>query len=373
VRVRYPDEVPTLTDGRVTLRAHARADVPRIVEQCRDPESIRWTTVPTPYDERDAQEWIGSVVPAGWSDDATYCFAIEHGGVFAGSVDLRIRGGGEAEIGFGLHPGARGGHVMRRALALLLDWGFDRGIEVVHWRAFVGNWSSRRTVWALGFRFGPTIPGLLPHRGERRDGWTGWIGRDDPREPVEPWLVPPVLEADGVRLRPWRDDDAAGLVEAANDPVMREWVPDSPLPRTPDEVPPYLLRVRLAAATNQRVAWCVADRDTDGVLGNVALFDFEDGADDLTAQVGYWSHPVGRGRGAMTAGLRAVCEWAMRPSRAGGLGARRLYLLTSSRNDASRRLAERVGFVHVGTERASAPVAGGGYEDNALYDLVRED
>ncbi|WP_432479234.1 GNAT family N-acetyltransferase [Nocardioides sp. GXQ0305] len=372
--MRFPDDVPTLTDGEVVLRAHGSADVPRIVQQCRDPESVAWTTVPTPYGEDDAAEWLGTVVPQGWARDTTYCFAVEHAGRFAGSVDLRMRGGGEAEVGFGLHPEARGQAVMRRALDLLLDWGFDQcGVAVVMWRAFVGNWASRRTAWSLGFTFGPTVPDLLPHRGERRDGWTGWIGAGDPRRPREPWLVPPVLDAGQVVLRPWHEDDAAGLVEAAGDPVLRRWIPDSPLPRSLDEVPAYLQRVRLGAATNQRVAWCVADRVTDAVLGNVAVFDFEDEADDLTAQVGYWSHPAGRGRGAMTEALRAACDWAMRPADAGGLGARRLYLLTSGRNDASRRLAERAGFVHVGTERQSAPVAGGGFEDNALYDRLRGD
>ena len=371
--MRFPDDVPTLTDGVVVLRAHTVADIPRIVEQCNDPESIAWTTVPTPYDDRDAKEWIGSTIPAGWAEDSTYCFAVEYDGRFAGSVDLRMRGGGEAELGFGLHPDVRGNRVMRRALDLLLDWGFGRGLAVVHWKAFVGNWSSRRTVWALGFSFGPTIPRLLPHRGERRDGWTAWIGPDDPREPAEPWLVPPLLEDGPVRLRAWREGDAAGLVEAANDPVLREWIPDSPLPRAADDVPAYLQRVHLGAATNGRLAWCVADRETDAVLGNIALFDFEGEDDELTAQVGYWSHPAGRGRGVMTTALRTATEWAMRPTAAGGLGVRRLYLLTSVRNAGSRRLAERVGFRHVGTERESAPVAGGGFEDNALYDLLRGD
>jgi len=50
--------------------------------------------------------------------------------------------------------------------------------------------------------------------------------RPDPREPAEPWLVPPVIEADGVRLRPWREEDGPRLVEAANDPVL---VADNPL------------------------------------------------------------------------------------------------------------------------------------------------
>lgn len=371
--MRFPDEVPTLTDGVVSLRAHLAGDVPRIVEQCRDPESVAWTTVPTPYGEGDAVDWITRIVPAGWADDTTYGFAIEHEGRFAGTVDLRMRGDGVAELGFGLHPDARGAGVMRRALDLVLDWGFGRGIAVVQWRAFVGNWASRRTVWSLGFGFGPTVPKLLPQRGERRDAWTAWLGADDPREPVAPWLVPPVLEADGVRLRPWREDDGPRLVGAANDPVLRDWLPDTPLPRSLDAVPDYLTRVHLGAATNGRVAWCVADAVTDLALGNVALFEFEDEGDDLTAQVGYWSHPAGRGRGVMTTALRLLAGWALRRTADGGFGARRLYLLTSARNAGSRRLAERAGFVHVGTERMAAPRADGRYEDNALYDLLRED
>ena len=47
-------DVPTLTDGAVTLRAHAAADLQRSWEQCQDPESIRWTTVPVPYSHADA-------------------------------------------------------------------------------------------------------------------------------------------------------------------------------------------------------------------------------------------------------------------------------------------------------------------------------
>src|SRR4051794_14334692 len=40
---------PTLTDGTVTLRAHRADDVQGSFEQCQDPVSQRWTTVPVPY------------------------------------------------------------------------------------------------------------------------------------------------------------------------------------------------------------------------------------------------------------------------------------------------------------------------------------
>ncbi len=370
--MRFPDDVPVLTDGDVTLRAHTLDDLPRVVEQCHDAESLAWTTVPSPYTEDDGRDWLGRVIPAAWADDTTYAFAIEVDGRFGGTVDLRMRGGGEAELGFGLHPDVRGRRVMRRALDLLLDWAFDdRGVEVVTWRAFVGNWASRRTVWDLGFSFGATVPRLLPHRGGRRDAWTAWLGRGDERSPSVPWHVAPLLEKDGVRLRPWRDDDAAALVEAGSDPLVREWIPGTPLPTTLDDAPGYLEMVRVAHAEGRRIGWCVADAATDQPLGNVGVFDFEGDGDEVTAQVGYWSLPAGRGRGAMVTGLGLASDWLLGTRADGGFGARRLYLLTSVDNAASRRLAERTGFEHVGTERLSGPGLGGGWVDSAVYDRLR--
>jgi hypothetical protein len=59
----FPDSVPILIDAEagVTLRAAARRDLPAMVEQCRDPAMIRWTTVPNPsdgYQLRDAEEFL---------------------------------------------------------------------------------------------------------------------------------------------------------------------------------------------------------------------------------------------------------------------------------------------------------------------------
>lgn len=367
LRVPFPDVVPLLTDGVVTLRAHRDDDVPRIVEQCTDPESVRWTRVPQPYGADEARAFVAQRVAPRWDDDVAWGFAIEHEGRFAGTVDLRPHGAGEAEVGFGLHPDARGRGVMQRAVTLLLDWAFThRDVAVVHWRCFEGNWPSRRTAWALGFRFGPTIPARVGHP----DRWTAWLGRDDPREPVDRWLDPVPLTGDGVRLRAWRDDDGPRLVEAAHDPVLRAGIPHNPLPRSADEVAGYLRLVGLRAATGERVAWCVADAGSDAgsdaALGNVAVFGFDDGS----AEVGFWAHPEGRGRGVMATALGLVVAHALAPLDAGGLGVRRLDLLTGAGNRGARGLAERAGFVLVGVEHASLPAADGGWGDTARYERV---
>ena len=85
---------------------------------------IRWTTVPTPpdgYGLRDAEEFL-ALTAAGWTSGQRLGWTIEarrdgwRG--FCGSIDLRMEGDGIAEVGFGLHPAARGRSIMTAALQL---------------------------------------------------------------------------------------------------------------------------------------------------------------------------------------------------------------------------------------------------------------
>ena len=178
-RVQLPT-APELTDGPdLVLRQPLPGDVDDIIAQCRDPDFQRWTRVPVPYHESDARDFLKRVAE-GWRANAAM-FAIAYEERFAGSVDLRFDGIGGAEVGFGLAPWARGKGVMTRALRLILAWGFGLpGIEVVYWRAQVGNWASRRVAGRCGFRMEGTVRGLLEQRGERRDAWIGSLRRGEP-------------------------------------------------------------------------------------------------------------------------------------------------------------------------------------------------
>jgi RimJ/RimL family protein N-acetyltransferase len=178
-RVQLP-AAPGLTDGPdLVLRQPLPGDVDDIVAQCRDPEFQRWTRVPVPYHESDAQDFLKRVAE-GWRANVAM-FAVAYQGRFAGSVELRFDGVGGAEVGFGLAPWARGKGVMTRALRLVLAWGFGLpGINVVYWRAQVGNSASRRVAGRCGFRMEGTVRGLLEQRGERRDAWIGSLRRGEP-------------------------------------------------------------------------------------------------------------------------------------------------------------------------------------------------
>jgi RimJ/RimL family protein N-acetyltransferase len=192
---RFPDDVPVLTDGAVTLRAHAPADLDRIVEQSTDPVSLRFTTVPRPYTRQHAGQYLEHV-RQGWEASgptSARSWAIGLGpatapGPFAGTIDYRPTGAGTAEVGFGLHPGARGHGAVEKALRLVLGYAFDDdGIELMHWQAVVGNWASRRIAWRCGFRLEGTVRMFGVHPDGAHDCWIGSLHRTEERKPCEPW------------------------------------------------------------------------------------------------------------------------------------------------------------------------------------------
>lgn len=299
---------------------------------------------------------------------------VEADGRPAGSITLSPLRPGEAELTVELADpvtaeAAAGAAAVVSAVVSArraLEWAFTHGYAVVHWHARSGDFPSRRVAWEAGFTFGATLPRRFD--GVVADCWTGWVTPEGDGEPTTRWLEPEVLETPRLRLRPWLESDGDALVEASNDAVLRHFVPYSPLPRRRDAVPAYLSRIALAAANGDRVAWCVADQETDEAVGNVAVFELAGLPGRDEAQVGYWARPSARGRGVMAEAVRRATDWALDPA---GLDVHRLYLLTSASNTGSRRVAERAGFVHVGTERGNAP-AGDRWEDSTLYDRLRD-
>src|SRR5690606_3602618 len=131
------------------------------------------------------------LIPAGWRNGTSYGWAIEAEldgpgeRRYAGTIDLGLAGDGTAEVGFSLHPAARGRGVMGTALRLVRDYGLDvAGLRAIRWRARVGNWPSRVVAAAAGFRFDGTVRSSLDFRGELVDGWVATITATDDRKPI---------------------------------------------------------------------------------------------------------------------------------------------------------------------------------------------
>ena len=370
-------EVPVLTDGVVTLREHLPADVDAVTQMCRDPEFSRWTTVPVPYERSMAEQFIDEVIRRGWREHTSYGWAIEavdDDGTarFAGNVDIRTRP--RPDIGFGLHPWARGRGLMTRAVRLATRWCFDTlGMPVMHWECHAGNWGSWRVAWACGFSFEGTASSYSPQRGELRDAWLAVLRPDAEQRPASRWLEVPVLEGERVRLRPYTDADLPRLVEACRDPRTRHWLPSLPDPYTLESARDFVRRCGLDASLGKRVSWAVVDLGTNQLLADLGLFNLDRALCPGSSEVGYLAHPSARGRGVVTEAVRLAAEHAFRPANAGGLGCHRVQLGSSWGNTASRHVAEAVGFNQVGHFRLDGLLGDGTYEDGAWYDLLPSD
>lgn len=368
----FPEDVPTLTDGEITLRAHALSDVDEVLVQCTDPDSIRWTTVPVPYSDEDAKGFVTEIVPSGWLTGKDLGFAIEapHAdGVrrFSGSIALRPMDTGVAEIAFGLHPGVRGRGVASRAVKLILDWGFQhRGLDVVVWYAHVGNWASWRVAWANGFSYDGKVAKFLSQRGERHDAWCGSLRKEDSREPRHAWHVPPTLESERLRLRPHRDDDGPRFVEMMADERTRHFGGRFGWANNMGPADTALIRPREFDARGERYDWTIADRETDELIGEIQLFNLG-GLDKTAAEIGYSVHPAARGKGVLTEALGLLVDCAFTSKDKGGLGIRRLSLSTAGSNKASRYAAEKAGFTYVASLPESFPSGESGFEDETIY------
>ncbi len=358
-------DVPTLTDGTVTLRRHRDDDIAAVVEQSTDPESRRWTTIPLEYDRDDARRFVREIMPSGWATDQEWGFAVEVEGRYAGTVSLRNEGLDRAEIAFGSHPWVRGSGATLRALRLLVDWGFaERKLETISWWAFRGNWASRKTTWRLGFSCEGVVRQWLPQRGDLHDAWVGTLRRDDPREPRGTWLDTPVLTGSSVVLRPLRETDVPRIVEACTDERTSYWLGRMPVPYSAADAAAWLETTIEGAAAGTKITWALADPASDDLLGAINIFDLVPGAE---GEVGYWAHPVARGQGVMTEATRLVVRHAFED-----LDLRIVRAVAAVDNAASRRVIEANGLRLSGIERMGTQVRTG-YADAARYDLTREE
>jgi RimJ/RimL family protein N-acetyltransferase len=137
-------------------------------------------------------------------------------------------------------------------------------------------------------------------------------------------------------LRPWRESDAAALVELCNDAEIARWT-RIPHPYRDTDARLYLLHRHDLVLAGATAPLAVVDAADGRLLGNVAvtLINWE----RLRGEVGYWLGARARGHGHATRAVQAISDWAF-----ASLGLGRLTLLAATGNAPSQRVAERAGF-----------------------------
>jgi RimJ/RimL family protein N-acetyltransferase len=177
-------------------------------------------------------------------------------------------------------------------------------------------------------------------------------------------LPTPTLHTARLLLRPSADADADALFALHSSPhVMRYW--DAPPWSEHGRAERFIAACRQIAyeRTGARLA---VDRTSDGVLiGWCSLTRWN--PDYRSASLGYCLDYAVWGHGYATEAARALLQWAFDT-----LALNRVQAETDTRNLASARVLEKIGFVRQGTLREDC-VVNGEVSDSWVFGLIRRE
>ncbi|HZE41291.1 MAG TPA: GNAT family N-acetyltransferase [Stackebrandtia sp.] len=346
------------------LRPPAERDLDAVSHMYNDPATARWTLVPHPFTAWHRDNYLAMVGREWATDTMRWMVTDRTDDTVLGSAALRVMRRDTAEVLFTTMPRARHKKVATRACHAMARYAFDRlSVERLSWDAMVGNHLSRLIALRLGFRMEGVARGFGSQRGDRVDMWIAALRPGELRSPVgEPpagyertrrramvFVAPqPTLDTEiaGLRLRPLSGDDVDALYEAGQDAEFARWT-TVPQPYERHHAEYFVTGYADAGwRAGTMVTFALADAD-DRYCGAIDL-RLDDKYPHI-AEVGFNTAPWARGKGYMTAAVRAVCDFGFK-----SFDLRRVEWKAFVGNDGSRRVAEKVGFTMEGTARGEA-------------------
>jgi len=162
-----------LVEGATALRPWRDADLPELVQACRDPDIVRWTSVPAAYSEADARNYLRQRYDAAFAGlTAPFAIVDASDGRLLGSISLlrfawtHARG----EVGYWLASWARGQGHATRAVRLICAWGFrSLRLERIDLMAAVENPASQQVADRAGFTREAILRSYMHGTFERQD------------------------------------------------------------------------------------------------------------------------------------------------------------------------------------------------------------
>ncbi|MFC6960737.1 GNAT family N-acetyltransferase [Halocatena marina] len=168
------------------------------------------------------------------------------------------------------------------------------------------------------------------------------------------------INCDRLDLKPAEEDDIEFLQDGVNHPKIRRYIS---VFRTPYNEEQY--REELWSKENDDPSLLVIPNEGEFAgepVGTVALSPIIER--DGYANFGVWFHPKAWGKGYALEASAYLIEYGFQDLRL-----HRMSAVTMAPNEASKRLCERLGFVHEGTARESQ-YATGTYVDVERYGLL---
>jgi ribosomal-protein-serine acetyltransferase len=149
-------------------------------------------------------------------------------------------------------------------------------------------------------------------------------------------------------LEPWQADEFLAHTERGRD-FLGPWLPW--VDNVVDEAGALAFLRRYADLHQRDAGHIFGLRDDGHLVGGLVFRTFDVAAG--TAELGVWLEPAATGRGLITRAADVLIEWAFRTR-----GIQRIEWLAATTNQASIRVAERLGMTREGVMRSAFPHRG---------------
>lgn len=180
--------------------------------------------------------------------------------------------------------------------------------------------------------------------------------------------LPAELPGSRVLLRPYQADDAEKVFAAIDESRdhLRSWLGWVDQYATIADTRDYCIRCQANWLLRTDLSLGIFAADSGDYLGGTGLH--EPDWQLRSFEIGYWLCSTATGHGFATEAVQLLRDFAFRDLRA-----QRVHLRCDVRNEASRRVAERCGFVLEGTLRNALAIPSGEPADWLVFALVPED
>lgn len=180
--------------------------------------------------------------------------------------------------------------------------------------------------------------------------------------------LPDQLTGPHVLVRPFREGDAQSLWEAVDESRehLRPWLPWVDVYSSVADARISIARFQARWLLREDLVVGVFEHGSGRLLGGSGLHRIDWEA--RTFEIGYWLRSSAEGRGYMSEAVQLLTILAF-----DHLQGNRVEIRMDTRNGRSRRIPERLGFVHEGTLRDNALAVDGSLRSSHIYALTADD
>jgi len=170
-----------------------------------------------------------------------------------------------------------------------------------------------------------------------------------------------IIDGKRIYLRPYSGQDIEDHVAILSDWNVTKWLSNTvPYPYTKADGEKFLERDKIDFEEGNTIHFAIMEKETDRHMGGIKIFSLK----NSETEVGYWMGQDFWGKGYGTEVLDITIEWI---KLAGNVNM--VFAITANDNKGSRRILEKVGFVHKGSPPAEHAKCGHGVACSEYYVL----